>query len=108
MTFTLTPVTVAVDGVEGGRLVFLNQRLVAVLTCLGDQYGADAGRWFLEAGFGWLDGPDHPTFTDLPEAQSWIAGRLIRGPDETDHRFDNTQSVAADAVTGRENRQPSR
>lgn len=76
MTLTLTPVAVAVEGGEDGRLVFLNERLVAVLTCLGDQYGADKGGWFLEAGFGRLDGPNHPTFADVTEAQSWISRRL--------------------------------
>ena len=80
MTFTLTPVTVAVDGAEDGMLVFLDERLVAVLTCLGDQYGPDKGRWFLEAGFGRLDGPNHPTFADPQEAQTWIGGRAARRP----------------------------
>jgi hypothetical protein len=80
MTFTLTPVTVAVDGVEDGRLVFFNDRLVAVLTCLGDQYDAEKGRWFLEAGFGRLDGPNHPTFADVDEAQSWINSTLGQRP----------------------------
>ena len=76
MTFKIAPVTVAIDGAEDGRLVFLDERLVAVLTCLGDQYGADEGRWFLEVGFGRMDGPNHPTFAHIEEAQTWIADWL--------------------------------
>jgi hypothetical protein len=59
-------------------LVFTDeQRLVAVLTHLSDQYEGVAGHWYLEAGFGHLDGPDHPTFADLDAAQGWISKRLI-------------------------------
>ncbi len=83
MRFSLTPVKVAVDGGEDGRLVFLNDRLVAVLTRLDENYGSEAGRWFFEAGFGRLDGPNHPTFPDLDAAQKWIRQRasgLDEGP----------------------------
>jgi len=37
-----------------------------------------SGRWFLEAGFGRLAGPDHPTFFDLDAAQDWISQCLAR------------------------------
>ncbi len=60
MRLSLTPVQVAVDGVDEGFLVFLDERLVAVLTKLDESYGAEAGRWFLEAGFGRLDGKLDP------------------------------------------------
>jgi hypothetical protein len=53
-----------------------DQRLVAVLTRLCDQHENLSGRWFLEAGFGGLDGPNPPTFGDLDVAQEWISGRL--------------------------------
>ena len=49
---------------------------MAVLTYLSDQHGALAGHWFLEAGFGGLDGPAHPTFADLDVAQDWISQRM--------------------------------
>jgi len=76
-TFTLQPVRVAISrhGDEG-CLVLSDDLLVAVLVLLSDQYGPDAGRWFLETGYGPVDGLAHPTFADLGEAQEWIAGRL--------------------------------
>ncbi len=83
MRLSVTPVQVAVDGVDEGFLVFIDERLVAVLTKLDKSYGAEAGRWFLEAGFGRLDGPNHPTFADLDAAQEWISQRasaLDEGP----------------------------
>ncbi|GEP04455.1 hypothetical protein MOX02_24930 [Methylobacterium oxalidis] len=50
--------------------------LVAVLTHLSDEYGDDAGMWFLEAGFGPVDHPHAPKFMDLDEAQDWITRKL--------------------------------
>lgn len=44
----------------------------------GEHYEKDAGRWFLEAGFGRLCGPSHPTFADLVEAEHWVRTRLDR------------------------------
>jgi hypothetical protein len=52
------------------------QRLVAVLTHLGDQYGGASGHWYLETGFGRLDGPNHPTYATLDAAQDWLSQRL--------------------------------
>ncbi len=79
MRLTLQPVRVATGFDEDGILVFADgQRLVAVLTCLSDRHEDLAGHWFLEAGFRRLDGPNHPTFADLDEAQDWISGRLTR------------------------------
>ena len=77
MSLTLQPVQVATGSDEEGMLVFdRGHRLAAVLTCLSDQHDGKAGHWFLEAGFGRLDGPNHPTFADLDEAQDWIGQRL--------------------------------
>jgi hypothetical protein len=56
--------------------VFAEGRLVAVLVRLSDQHDSLAGQWFFEAGFGRLDGPQHPTFDDIEAAQDWIADRL--------------------------------
>jgi hypothetical protein len=80
MTLRLQPVRVATGFEEEGMLVFDNeQRLVAVLTHLSDQYDAASGHWFVEAGFGRLGGKDHPTFADLQTAQTWLARSLTRG-----------------------------
>jgi hypothetical protein len=49
------------------------------LTHLSDQYDGVSGHWYLEAGFGPLDGLDHPTFADLDAAQERISQRLARG-----------------------------
>jgi hypothetical protein len=47
-----------------------------VLVRLSDEYGEEAGRWFLEAGFGPVYDPVPPTFADLDEAQAWIERRI--------------------------------
>jgi hypothetical protein len=43
---------------------------------LSDEHGKKAGCWYLEHGFGKLDGPAHPIFSDLDEAQDWVAQRF--------------------------------
>ncbi len=76
MSPTLQPVRVANGHDEEGVLVFAGDRLLAVLVQLSDEHEDLAGRWYLEVGFGRLDGPEHPTFTDLDAAQTWVSGRL--------------------------------
>lgn len=79
MTFFLQAVRVATGSDEEGMLVFAaDQRLVAVLTRLCDRHEELSGRWFLETGFGRLEGPNHPTFPDLDAAQEWISQRLAK------------------------------
>ncbi len=79
MSFTLQPVRVANGSDEDGLLVFdKEQRLLAVLSRLGEHYDGLSGHWYLEAGFGRLDARDPPTFADLEEAQEWIGQRLAR------------------------------
>lgn len=79
MTLFLQAVRVATGSDEEGMLVFAaDQRLVAVLTRLCDRHEELSGRWFLETGFGRLDGPSHPTFPDLDAAQEWISQRLAK------------------------------
>ena len=80
MTLFLQAVRVATGSDEEGMLVFdADHRLTAVLTRLTDQHDEASGYWFLEAGLGRLDGPDHPTFADLDAAQHWINQRLAKG-----------------------------
>ncbi|GEP07686.1 hypothetical protein [Methylobacterium oxalidis] len=77
MNLDLKPVRVATgSGDEEGRLIFADGYLVAVLVQLSDEHGAEARKWFFEAGFGQLAGPDQPTFADLDEAKAWITRRL--------------------------------
>lgn len=76
MNLRLQQVRVANGYDEEGLLVFAAERLVAVLVRLSDQHGEMAGRWFLETAFGRLAGPNHPSFSDLEEAQKYIASRL--------------------------------
>jgi hypothetical protein len=61
---------------EEGLLVLADERLVAVLVRLSDQHDDKAGQWFLEHGFGRLDGTAHPTFRDVEAAKDWIAARV--------------------------------
>jgi hypothetical protein len=74
---TLQPIRVATSRAgDEGCLVLADDTLVAVLVLLSDQYEPEAGRWFLETGYGPVGALTHPTFADLDEAQEWIAGRL--------------------------------
>ena len=79
-SLTLQPIRVGSgEGDEQGYLVLMGDRLVAVLVYLADEHYEElAGRWYLEAGFGAVDGPEHPVFADLDEAQDWIKRRLRR------------------------------
>ncbi|MBD2747102.1 hypothetical protein IC232_10410 [Microvirga sp. BT688] len=77
MSLNLQPVRVGNGSDEKGMLVFdEDQRLVAVLTQLSDQYDGLSGHWYLEAGFGRLDDRNQPTFIDLDAARDWIGERL--------------------------------
>jgi hypothetical protein len=77
MSITLQPVRVGNGSDEKGMLAFdEDQRLVAVLTQLSDQYDGLSGHWYLEAGFGRLNDGDQPTFIDLEMARDWIGERL--------------------------------
>ena len=77
MNFTFQPVRVATGFDEEGMMVLdEGQRLVAVLVRLSEDNEVAPGQWFVEAGFGRLDGKDHPTFSNLDLAQDWISQRL--------------------------------
>ena len=80
MTFILQPIRVATGFDEEGMMVLDEEhRLVAVLVRLSDENEVAAGQWYLEAGFGRLDGGSHPTFSNLDLAQDWISQRLAKG-----------------------------
>ena len=77
MNLRLQPVQVATGSKDQeSQLVFHDGFLVAVLIRLSDEHADDAGRWFLEAGFGQVDRVRSATFADPDEAQAWIAGQL--------------------------------
>ena len=79
MNFTFQPVRVATGFDEEGMMVLdEGQRLVAVLVRLSDGNEVAPGQWYLEAGFGRLDGGSHPLFSNLDLAQEWISERVAR------------------------------
>jgi hypothetical protein len=78
MTLTFQPVCVSTARGQDSFLVLDDDCLVAVLVRLSAEYGDDAGHWFYEAGFGSLDGPDHPIFPDLKAAEDYVGGRLAQ------------------------------
>jgi hypothetical protein len=81
MSFTLQPIRVATGFDEEGMMVLdEKQRLVAVLVRLSDGNDVAPGQWYLEAGFGRIDGVNHPTFSNLDMAKEWIVQRLDRRP----------------------------
>ena len=79
MSLTLRPIRVATGFDEDGMMVLDEEhRLLAVLVRLSDENEVAPGQWYLEAGFGRIDGTSHPTFVSLDSAQEWIARRLAR------------------------------
>ncbi|GJD66948.1 hypothetical protein [Methylobacterium frigidaeris] len=53
MSLHLQPVPITTgSGDTESLLVFADGFLVAVLVCLSDDHGDEAGMWFLKAGFG--------------------------------------------------------
>jgi hypothetical protein len=58
---------------EDGRMALVNDKLVAILVLLADDYEAPElqGKWFVEAGFGCLSGK-HEIFGTLDEAEAWV------------------------------------
>jgi hypothetical protein len=71
------PVRVANGSDEDGVLVFTgDDRLAAIVTRLSERHDDLAGLWFLEVGFGPVDGPSHPTFSSIDAALDWISQRL--------------------------------
>ncbi len=65
---------------EGMLVLDGKQRLVAVLVRLSDENEVAPGQWYLEAGFGRLDGGSHPTFSNLDMVKDWISQRLAYRP----------------------------
>jgi hypothetical protein len=79
MSLTLQPIRVATGFDEEGMMVLdERQRLVVVLVRLSDDNEVAAGQWYLEAGFGRLDGGSHPLFPNLDMAQDWISQRMAK------------------------------
>jgi hypothetical protein len=80
MSFTFQTVRVATGFDEEGMMVLdERQRLVAVLVRLSDANEVAPGQWYLEAGFGRIDGTNHPIFSTLDMAQDWISQLLAKG-----------------------------
>jgi hypothetical protein len=60
-----------------GQLVFADDQLVAVLVHLSEEYGDEAGEWYIEAAFGpTLGDPLNPTFASAEEAVHWIGEKI--------------------------------
>ena len=77
MNFCLRPIRVATGFDEEGMLILDGeQRLIAMLVRLSDDNEVAPGQWYLEAGFGRIDGTSHPIFSNLDLVQDWIRQRL--------------------------------
>ena len=80
MILSLQPMQVATGFDEEGMMVLdEGQRLVAMLVRLSAKNKGAPGQCCLEAGFGELEGLDHPTYAALDAAQEGIRQRLARG-----------------------------
>ena len=77
ITFRLQPIVIADHPDAEGQLVFADERLVAVLVYLSEDYESEAGEWYVEAAFGpGLGNPLNPMFDSLEDAVSWIERQL--------------------------------
>jgi hypothetical protein len=55
-----------------GQLILVDGKLAGGLVQLSDAHQEIAGQWFLEAGFGPLNGRGRKLFPDLVIARTWI------------------------------------
>lgn len=77
MKIRVQPVQIATDSDDReSLLVFSDESLVAVLVRLSSLHGREAGRLFLEVGFGPLDSCVPLSFANLNEAEAWIRRSL--------------------------------
>ena len=76
MSISLQPVRIGTGYDEDGLLVLADDYLVAVLVRLTDRHGEEAGKWFLETGYGRLSRRQQRIFADIDAAQGYIADRL--------------------------------
>jgi hypothetical protein len=49
---------------------------MAMLLRLSDMHETDSGKWYMEVGFGRVADLSPSLFTDIQQAQAWIADRL--------------------------------
>jgi hypothetical protein len=78
MTFTFQPATLDTSyGDTHAMLVFRDDRLLAVLSCLGGMHGDLEGKWFVETVFADLPGRIYRTFETLHAFEAWIAAEML-------------------------------
>ncbi|MBZ9892234.1 hypothetical protein LB559_30325 [Mesorhizobium sp. BR1-1-3] len=65
-----------VEGGEAGVLVWKSDQLVAVLTRIDEEAYSTKGKWFLETGFGLLNGL-HKNFDTIEEAVLWVGNHTF-------------------------------
>ncbi|MCJ2099805.1 hypothetical protein [Methylobacterium sp. E-046] len=77
LVLQLQPIAVDTNSPDReGMLVIANGLLVAVLVRLEGPEHDDRGGWFMEAGFGRLQGQRVPTFPTLEDASRWLRRHL--------------------------------
>jgi hypothetical protein len=75
MTLEFQPIEIHDQSDTDGRLVLHDGKLVAILARLSGDHAENAGRWFMECGFGSLSRKEEH-FADLDAAESWINQQL--------------------------------
>ncbi|MDX8434611.1 MULTISPECIES: hypothetical protein [Mesorhizobium] len=68
-----------IEGGESGFLVWKSDQLVAVLTQIDEEAYSTKGKWFLETGFGLLNG-QHKNFDTVEEAVMWVGRHTFPQP----------------------------
>ena len=80
MDVTLLPIVLATSQDSEAQLVFVDERLIAVLVRLSSLHAEKTGWWFLETGYGAAESTQHPSFRDLEAAVAWIKGCVADNP----------------------------
>jgi hypothetical protein len=70
------PVDTWIHGSDEARLVFVDDKLGAVVVRLGQSYGDLADSWHAEAAFNDFERLTDTTFPTLDAIERWLAGQL--------------------------------
>ncbi len=73
---TFRPVKIAASGQSEARLVFFDEKLVAVISLLDEENDEFSHQWFADAAFNGVEQMQYRTFSSLEDVARWIESRL--------------------------------
>ena len=75
---TFQAVDLATSGQTEARLVLFDNKLVAVISLLGEENDEFANKWYADAAFNGLERMQGQTFERLEDVARWVDDRLKR------------------------------